>query len=56
MIRGIPITDQNDNITIGSREGNGDYSPVVDNEATESTRMLSEISGGEVEEAPNLIS
>lgn len=55
VVLSIPITNHNENFTVGLRERNRYNLPIVDNKGTKSTRSSLEISGREVKETPYLI-
>lgn len=55
MIPCVPITNQNGYIPIWGCKRNRNYSPIVDNKATKTTRSSLKMERGKVEKATNLI-
>lgn len=55
MILSVPVTYHNGDIPIRGVERNRNNIPIVNNDASETSRSPLEVERGEVEEAPNLI-
>lgn len=55
MVSCVPVTNQNGYIPIWGCKRNGNYSPVIYNKATKSSRCSLKIKRRKVKEAPNLI-